>query len=337
MARFTVVFAALLLVSGSVIAESDFNGFDITDPSGDTTTTEDDTTTTTSTTTTTTTSSTTTTTPETTTTTTPETTTTTTPETTTTTTPETTTSTTPSTTTSTSSTTTAPPTTTTPAPKPTSRINYNVTENNVTCVKIAGEIFFNINYSRTDNTTVIGKVFVPSLGVDVSGSCNETDGSQWISFTWGKNVVQMNFDPADKDSWTFTDLTASLSMDDLDNATAAGKTLNLTVDYNFNPGEVSVNHSFICRADLSTSNVTAMLDKDHYNSAVTSTLKNIQIQAFNKIGKEKDFVDSVHCTADNISDVVPIAVGCALAGLVVIVLIAYLVGRRRRSGAYQSV
>ena len=70
-----------------------------------------------------------------------------------------------------------------------------------------------------------------------------------------------------------------------------GKTLMLTVDYNFNPGEVSVNHSFICRADLSTSNVTAMLEKDHYDPPVTSTLKNIQIQAFNKIVKEKDFVD----------------------------------------------
>ena len=74
----------------------------------------------------------------------------------------------------------------------------------------------------TFQTTVIGKVFVPSLGVEVQGSCNETDGSQWISFTWGKNNVRMNFDPADKDSWTFTDLVASLSMDDLDNATAAG-------------------------------------------------------------------------------------------------------------------
>lgn len=70
-------------------------------------------------------------------------------------------------------------------------------------------------------TTVIGKVFVPSLGVDVTGSCNDS-GSQYISFTWGKNVVQMNFSPADKDSWTFTDLTATLSMADLDNATESG-------------------------------------------------------------------------------------------------------------------
>jgi len=37
------------------------------------------------------------------------------------------------------------------------------------------------------------------------------------------------------------------------------------------------------------------------------------------------------------SDIVPIAVGCALAGLVVIVLIAYIIGRRRTHRGYQQV
>ena len=38
------------------------------------------------------------------------------------------------------------------------------------------------------------------------------------------------------------------------------------------------------------------------------------------------------------SDVVPIIVGCALAGTVLLVLVAYLVGRRRnRAAGYQSV
>lgn len=149
----------------------------------------------------------------------------------------------------------------------------------------------------------------------------------------------MNFEIGDKDAWMFTTLTASLLMDDdsFANATDAGKTLDLTVDYNFSPGEVSVNHSFICRSSITTNNVTATIEKDTYSSPVTSTLKNIQMQAFNKIKGQENFAESVHCTADNTSDVVPIAVGCALAGLVVIVLIAYLVGRRKRSGAYQSV
>ena len=46
-----------------------------------------------------------------------------------------------------------------------------------------------------------------------------------------------------------------------------------------------------------------------------------------------------HCDADNMtSDIIPIVVGACLAALVVIVLIAYLIGRARakRTG-YQSV
>jgi lysosomal-associated membrane protein 1/2 len=41
---------------------------------------------------------------------------------------------------------------------------------------------------------------------------------------------------------------------------------------------------------------------------------------------------------DGVTDIVPIAVGASLAGLVVVVLIAYLIGRRRsRARGYQSV
>lgn len=45
-----------------------------------------------------------------------------------------------------------------------------------------------------------------------------------------------------------------------------------------------------------------------------------------------------HNCQNEINDVVPIAVGAALTGLVVIVMIAYFIGRRRsRRLAYQSV
>ena len=50
------------------------------------------------------------------------------------------------------------------------------------------------------------------------------------------------------------------------------------------------------------------------------------------------FIVAVQCPADDATDVVPIAVGAALAGLVVIVLVAYLIGRKRsRARGYQSV
>jgi len=67
----------------------------------------------------------------------------------------------------------------------------------------------------------------------------------------------------------------------------------------------------------------------------------IKIQAF--VGGDKDqskvnFGNTKDCVNATVSDIVPIAVGGALAGLVIIVLIAYFIGRRRnRRLAYQSV
>lgn len=50
------------------------------------------------------------------------------------------------------------------------------------------------------------------------------------------------------------------------------------------------------------------------------------------------FFFAEHNCQNEINDVVPIAVGAALTGLVVIVMIAYFIGRRRsRRLAYQSV
>lgn len=49
-------------------------------------------------------------------------------------------------------------------------------------------------------------------------------------------------------------------------------------------------------------------------------------------------VPAEHNCQNEINDVVPIAVGAALTGLVIIVMIAYFIGRRRsRRLAYQSV
>ena len=42
-------------------------------------------------------------------------------------------------------------------------------------------------------------------------------------------------------------------------------------------------------------------------------------------------------TKSSDNNVVPIAVGCALAGLVLIVLIAYVIGRRKSPSGYEKV
>lgn len=56
------------------------------------------------------------------------------------------------------------------------------------------------------------------------------------------------------------------------------------------------------------------------------------------------FADLQECAKDKPTpkpksddNIVPIAVGCALAGLVLIVLIAYIIGRRKSQRGYEKV
>lgn len=62
---------------------------------------------------------------------------------------------------------------------------------------------------------------------------------------------------------------------------------------------------------------------------------NLQVQAFNI--KENKFGPAIECAEDQNGMLVPIIVGAALAGLVLIVLIAYLIGRKRSHAGYQTI
>lgn len=63
-------------------------------------------------------------------------------------------------------------------------------------------------------------------------------------------------------------------------------------------------------------------------AAGSLTLSHVQFEAFHSQGNDV-FSTAKDCDAIDTPDIVPIAVGIALAALVVIVLIAYLVARRR--------
>lgn len=64
----------------------------------------------------------------------------------------------------------------------------------------------------------------------------------------------------------------------------------------------------------------------------------LRVDAFRNSSARTFFDDYNQCTQDNkVSNIVPIAVGAALGALVLIVLIAYLVGRKRNQRGYESV
>lgn len=61
----------------------------------------------------------------------------------------------------------------------------------------------------------------------------------------------------------------------------------------------------------------------------------VWVQAFHVEGGTFGSVEE--CQLDEDSLLVPIAVGGALAGLVLVVLIAYLIGRKRSHAGYQTI
>jgi len=108
---------------------------------------------------------------------------------------------------------------------------------------------------------------------------------------------------------------------------------------------VPINRSYLC-TDAGSKPMHTELHKSNENSgdggiklpdAVLSA-KKVQLDAFRgESAPPEMFQTSMDCTYRP-NDVVPIIVGCALAGLVLCVLIAYLVGRRKsRARGYQSV
>ena len=108
--------------------------------------------------------------------------------------------------------------------------------------------------------------------------------------------------------------------------------LNQTHNYNLTgltPNfNVDKTHSYVC------ANVTVPKSDEGEVQVVFSSLK---LQAFIEKDKSGEFSAEHNCQSE-INDIVPIAVGAALTGLVVIVMVAYFIGRRRsRRLAYQSV
>lgn len=85
-------------------------------------------------------------------------------------------------------------------------------------------------------------------------------------------------------------------------------------------------------------NYTYLNGTNSHDTFVNLTMSKFTFQAF-ATQSSNDYGNFDECDADfTTSDIVPIAVGCALAALVVIVLIAYLIGRKRsRQKGYQSV
>lgn len=230
-------------------------------------------------------------------------------------------------------TTTPVPTTTTPGPTPPPTpkiISGNITEDNHTCIRYEFLVHFNIKYNDTKNATKETVVQLPlnSAVFANSGTCNASKESFSLS---SKNIIfNLTFGSNENsvylDSILLTVVYDNQSFPNIDQD-LIGKNRTYTLG-NLNAFNVEKTHSYFC------ANATIPKSQD---GEVTVTFESLKLQAFMEQSQKGQF-SSEHNCQNEINDVVPIAVGAALTGLVVIVMIAYFIGRRRsRRLAYQSV
>jgi hypothetical protein len=201
------------------------------------------------------------------------------------------------------------------------------------CLTVVGEMKLEVIYKNGQETK--NKTLVLVKGAKVTGKCsdlkkgNETSS---IKMSWNDLDVTMNFIGGEK--WYLNSLLVDIDGKAF-NATDHLKA-NMIFSNASNDGfyQAPFNHTYSCMTEEKVK--LSSVNSTQYN--ITMDLNNIKFQPFQSDGDVADYACPQKTDPDNSSSIVPIAVGCALAGLIVIVLLAYLIGRRRgASRGYQQV
>ncbi|XP_015929026.1 lysosome-associated membrane glycoprotein 1 [Parasteatoda tepidariorum] len=201
----------------------------------------------------------------------------------------------------------------TPAPSPPTpaETSWNVTEGNITCIKADFKIRFKISVGNETRYLVL-----PPTADSSRSSCDVSNVTQILSLR-SENEFDLVFTfEKDSEKTYVKNVTLELlSPEEPGSFYNDSKLFSVQNDY-----------SYWCKSLTSVPMQNATME-----------IFEMHIQAFGGTGK--DFAIAERCPADDtISDIVPIVVACALAALIIVVLIAYLIGRRRsRQKGYNSV
>ncbi|XP_072388803.1 lysosome-associated membrane glycoprotein 1-like isoform X2 [Diabrotica undecimpunctata] len=216
----------------------------------------------------------------------------------------------------------------TPTPKPVpepsiGKWSLNYTNSTDSCLLMDAALQIEI---PNGNLTSL-KINIP-FNATAMGNCGKD--LDVLILVWEENIINMNFvqNATDK-KFALGSIAGSVNVT-LSNGTS--QILNVT--HKKSEFSTMLDHSYKC-AKVQTLNLTAVGSND---TIALLHISHVQFQAFSNVTQHK-FYDAIDCEASAItSDVVPIVVGCVLALLVVVVLVAYLVGRRYcQARGYHSI
>jgi len=184
-------------------------------------------------------------------------------------------------------------------------MNYTVMSGNETCLIVLMSAHF--EYIGADNKTAVANV-TSSFKADPKKSDCST-----LQITDGSNFVKMVFDKsADNKTYTLNETSVGFSEE-----TAAKKGLHI--------GNVAMKASYVCKSGETVA----------FDNGDKLVIKDLQYQAF--VVEDGKFATATTCSQDDFNAVIPIVVGCVLSALVLIVVVAYLVGRRAPRHGYEEI
>lgn len=221
---------------------------------------------------------------------------------------------------------TAPPTPQTTTPphtepgKPETGSYVVKTSNGTVCLKASMGLQLNITFtSVSTNKTVQGVVNLKSNGTVPSGSCG-TDRAILRLQTSGEktNLTFIFVLNTTSNKYHLNEVSLSAAWPDMKEPISAH---NGSLDYL----RGTLGYSYMCRNEQ-TLGVSPDFSINTFQ---------LQVQPFGLKGDQ--FGAAEECQLDEDDMLIPIIVGAALAGLVLIVLLAYLIGRKRSHAGYQTI
>ncbi|KAK5646784.1 hypothetical protein RI129_005248 [Pyrocoelia pectoralis] len=207
----------------------------------------------------------------------------------------------------------------------------DTTNTNATCIKIHFAVQIVIPYlHKARNTTYNATVDIPpsahvSGGDCVSDKSTESIEIQWmnannatdnIKFQFVQNVTAKNYQ--------LQEINLNITPDDVAFPGIEDKTPIILKHKSSDEFTTSLFKSYKCEKEQHL-NLTDLSN----NARGSIHISHLQLQAFGN-ATNNEFYSAIDCEPTSTPDVVPIAVGCALAILVIVVLVAYLIGRKRR-------
>ncbi|NWI32365.1 LAMP1 protein, partial [Sula dactylatra] len=196
---------------------------------------------------------------------------------------------------------------------------YNVTGPNGTCVLAYMGLQLNITYVKKDEKMGLDLLnFIP-YNTTSSGTCD--NASAFLNLTFEKTRVIFHF--------ALNTSTEKFFLQGVNVSTT------LPSEAKVPKFEASNNSMSELRATVGNSYKCSAEENLQVTDKALVNVFNVQIQVFKIDGDKFGAVEE--CQLDENNMLIPIIVGAALAGLVLIVLIAYLIGRKRSHAGYQTI